>query len=85
MAQFDPKDGNVQGIYVARARNPTPYAVGIDADGYIWYNSHLMDVLGTPRSQDRKVIEYPFPHPELSMREFFLDAQGRMWYGTQSK
>jgi hypothetical protein len=28
------------------------------------------------------VIEYPFPHPELFMREFFRDSQGRMWYGT---
>ena len=29
-----------------------------------------------------KVIEYPFPHAELAIREFFRDSQGRMWYGT---
>jgi len=29
-----------------------------------------------------KVIEYPFPHSEAMMREFFLDAQGRIWFAT---
>jgi streptogramin lyase len=28
------------------------------------------------------VIEYPFPHSEAMMREFFLDAQGRIWFAT---
>jgi len=29
-----------------------------------------------------EVIEYPFPYSENSMREFHLDAEGRMWFGT---
>jgi streptogramin lyase len=29
-----------------------------------------------------KVTEYPFPHSEAMMREFFLDAQGRIWFAT---
>ena len=28
------------------------------------------------------MIEYPFPHSEIAMREFFRDAQGHMWYAT---
>jgi hypothetical protein len=28
------------------------------------------------------VVVYPFPHSEIVMREFFRDAQGRMWYGS---
>jgi hypothetical protein len=31
-----------------------------------------------------KVTEYPFPHAEITSREYFLDAQGRMWYATPS-
>jgi hypothetical protein len=27
-------------------------------------------------------VEYPVPHSEIAMREFFRDDQGRMWYGT---
>jgi len=41
-----------------------------------------MDLLGRFDPRTRKVIEYPFPHPEPAIREFFRDAQGRMWYGT---
>jgi hypothetical protein len=28
------------------------------------------------------VIEYPYLHAENMMKEFFLDSQGRMWYGS---
>jgi hypothetical protein len=31
-----------------------------------------------------KVTEYPFPHSEITSREYFLDALGRMWYATPS-
>jgi len=57
-------------------------ALGIDADGNIWYDSHRLDVMGRFDPKTGKVTEYPFPHSELSMREFFRDDQGRMWYGT---
>ena len=28
------------------------------------------------------VIEYPYVHAENMMKEFFLDKQGHMWYGS---
>jgi len=28
------------------------------------------------------VAEYPTPRPENSMRDFFLDDQGHMWFGS---
>jgi streptogramin lyase len=28
------------------------------------------------------VTEYPVPRAENSMRDFFLDDQGRMWFGS---
>jgi streptogramin lyase len=56
--------------------------MGFDADGYLWYDSHNMDLLGRFDPRTGSVTEYPFPHPEPAIREFFRDAQGRMWYGT---
>jgi streptogramin lyase len=41
-----------------------------------------MDELGRFDPKTGKVTEYPFPHYENCAREFFKDAQGRMWYGS---
>ena len=30
----------------------------------------------------RQVVEYPLPFSENTMREFFLDSQGRMWWAS---
>jgi virginiamycin B lyase len=61
---------------------PTPYALGIDRDRKVWYSSEYMDVVGRLDPDTGEVIEYPIPHAENSMRDFFLDAQGRMWFGS---
>ena len=62
--------------------DPTPYSMGFDADGYLWYDSYHMDLVGRFDTKTGDVIEYPFPHSEIAMREFFRGSQGRMWYGT---
>ena len=41
-----------------------------------------MDVIGRFDPKTGQVTEYPFPQSELSMREFFCDSEGRMWFGT---
>ena len=63
---------------------PSPYALGIDRNHMIWYASHEQDILGRLNPNTGEVTEYPFPHSEISMREFFMDSQGRMWYGSSS-
>jgi virginiamycin B lyase len=80
MGRFDPKNQTFK-EYALPGPDPTPYALGIDAEGYIWYDSHRQDTMGRFDPKTGKVTEYPVPHVELSMREFFRDAQGRMWYG----
>ena len=40
------------------------------------------DVIGCLDPKTGKILEYPTPYSENAMREFFLDAQGRMWFGT---
>src|ERR1035437_8838826 len=62
--------------------DPSPYAMGFDADGYLGYDSHNMDEIARFDPKTGNVVEYPFPHSEPAMREFFRDSQGRMWYGS---
>ena len=61
-----------------------PYALGIGADHSIWYSSYYLDVIGRLDPKTGKVVEYPFPHSENTIREFFPDSDGRMWYGSPS-
>jgi virginiamycin B lyase len=81
MVRFDTKTQAFKEIALP-GPDPSPYGMGIDANGYIWYNSHHQDTMGRIDPNTGTVTEYPFPHSELCAREFFLDAQGRMWYGT---
>jgi streptogramin lyase len=41
-----------------------------------------MDTIGRFDTKTGKVTEYPFPHAEVDMREFFRDSQGRIWYAS---
>ncbi len=41
-----------------------------------------MDVIGRLDPATGNVVEYPIPRAENTMREFFLDEQGRMWFGS---
>lgn len=81
IGRFDPKTEAFQEYSVPGA-SPTPYALGMDRDKYIWYSSYDMDVLGRLDTKTGNVTEYPFPYPENGIREFFMDAKGRMWFAT---
>jgi len=48
----------------------------------VWYASTDQDLIGRLDPNTGKVIEYPFPHSEAMMREFFIDAEGRIWFAT---
>jgi streptogramin lyase len=48
----------------------------------IWYPSHEQDTINRFHPKTGQVTEYPFPHSEVSIREFFLDSKGRMWFGS---
>ena len=42
-----------------------------------------MDVIGQLNPDTGEVVEYPFPYSENGMRDFFLDREGRIWWGSQ--
>lgn len=62
--------------------DPAPYAFKLDQKGNAWYAGVSTDTIGRLDPNNGKVTEFPFPHAELTSREFFLDAQGHMWFGS---
>jgi virginiamycin B lyase len=85
IGRFDPKTQTFKEYDLPGGALTFPYALGIGADHSIWYSSYYLDVIGRLDPKTGKVLEYPFPHSENTLREFFLDADGkRMWYGSPS-
>ena len=60
----------------------SPYALGIATDKSIWYSSESRDLIGRLDPDTGKVVEYPMPYADNGMRDFFLDKEGRIWYGS---
>lgn len=81
LAHFDPKTLQFK-EYDLPGPEATPYALGIAHDHTIWYSSEYMDYIGQLDPKTGKVTKYPTPQSENTMREFYPDTQGRMWFGT---
>ena len=79
IGSVNPATGTIK-EYPLPAQFGTPYGVGVDRYGFVWYNSSDSDVLGRLDPKTGKVILYPFPHSDNGVREILPDAQGRMWY-----
>jgi virginiamycin B lyase len=84
IGHFDPKTETFKEFDVPGGVDAFPYAIGIGADHGIWYSSYYLDVIGRLDPKTGKIVEYPFPHSENTIREFFPDSDGRMWYGSPS-
>ncbi len=84
IGRFDPKTQAFKEYDVPGGVDAFPYAIGIGADHSIWYSSYYLDVIGRLDPKTGKILEYPFPHSENTIREFFPDSEGRMWYGSPS-
>jgi len=80
IGRFDPKTETFK-EFPLPGPSASPYAITVDKRG-VWYASTDQDLIGRLDPNTGKVIEYPFPHSEAMMREFFIDAQGRIWFAT---
>ena len=58
-----------------------PHDVAVAKDGSVWYTDQHNSFIGHLDPATGKVVEYPYPHVD-SMRDFFLDEAGRMWFGS---
>jgi virginiamycin B lyase len=83
IARFDPKTETFKEYALPGAR-PTPYAMVIDKNtGHLWFSSMEMDTISELDPATGKVTLYPYLFPENGMRDFFQDADGRIWWGSQ--
>jgi len=57
MLRFDPKTQDMK-EFPLPGPQPTPYGLGIDAKGNIWYASYNMDELGCFDPKTGKTVEY---------------------------
>lgn len=81
IGRFDPKT-NTFTEYPLPGPGQTPYAVGVDRHGFVWYNSSDNDVIGRLDPKTGAVVEYPFPHSDNGVRELNVDSEGRIWYAS---
>jgi virginiamycin B lyase len=85
IGRFDPKTDTFK-EYTLPGPLANPYALGIDLNHQIWYGSRSRDVVGRLDPNTGHVTEYPMPYSfNGGMREFFLDSQGRIWFGLPSQ
>ena len=80
IGRFDPKTETFK-EFPLPGPSASPYALTVDKRG-VWYASTDQDLIGRLDPNTGKVTEYPFPHSEAMLREFFIDAQGRIWFAT---
>ena len=84
IGRFDPKTETFKEFPLPGGR-PSPYALEIDKNtGHLWISSLEMDTVTEMDPATGKLITYPFLFSENGMRDFFQDAEGRMWWGSQS-
>jgi virginiamycin B lyase len=84
IGRFDPKTETFK-EYALPGGRPSPYALEIDKNtGHLWISSLEMDTVTEMDPATGKITTYPFLFSENGMRDFFQDAEGRMWWGSQS-
>jgi virginiamycin B lyase len=84
IGRFDPKTETFK-EYTLPGGRPTPNALVIDKNtGHLWFSSMEMDTISELDPATGKITLYPFLFPENGMRDFFQDADGRIWWGSQA-
>ena len=81
IVRFDPKTETFKEFALPSPKTK-PYALAVATDRTIWYSSEWRDVMGKLDPETGKVTEYPMPYTDNGMRDFFLDKEGRIWFGT---
>jgi sugar lactone lactonase YvrE/cytochrome c5 len=81
IVRFDPSTETFKEFALPSPKTK-PYALAVAPDRSIWYSSEWRDVMGKLDPETGKVTEYPMPYTDNGMRDFFLDKDGRIWFGT---
>src|SRR5712671_7458769 len=84
LSRFDPETETYH-EYPLPGGRPTPYALMIDKKtNHVWFSSMEMDTISEMDPATGKITQYPFLFSENGMRDFFQDAEGRTWFGSQA-
>jgi virginiamycin B lyase len=85
LARFDPKTETFKEYKVPAGGPPSgpgPYPINFDKEGNVWYGAEYTDSIVRLNPKTGEVVDYPTPYAENYSKEFFMDAEGRNWYGT---
>ena len=80
ICRLDPKTLDFK-EYTPLGPNKSDYAIVADDNDKIWYSMSDLDELQRLDPETGKIMEYPFPYPEITMRRFWL-YQGHIWWAS---
>jgi len=69
-------------IYTPLGPIKDDYAIAIDKSGDVWWSMTYLDTVERLDPRTGKIVEYPFAYPEITMRKFWTDAKGRVWWSS---
>jgi len=78
VCRLDPNTKDFK-TYTPLGADKRDYAIAVDHSGDVWYSMTFLDELQRLDPKTGKMVEYPVPYPEITMRKFWPDAQGRIW------
>ncbi|HVB33091.1 MAG TPA: carboxypeptidase regulatory-like domain-containing protein [Patescibacteria group bacterium] len=58
------------------------YAITLDKSGNVWYSMTFLDEIQRLNPETGHMVQYPFPYPEITIRKFWRDAKGRIWWAS---
>jgi streptogramin lyase len=79
IGRFEPKTKTFKEISLPD-QDPSPYAIGIDRNDLVWFNSDRDDIVERLDLTSHEIIEYPFPYAEIGIREIRRDEKRRTWF-----
>ncbi|HVB32866.1 MAG TPA: carboxypeptidase regulatory-like domain-containing protein [Patescibacteria group bacterium] len=79
VCRFDPKTRAYK-EYVPLGPNKDDYAIDLDETGHVWYSMRNIDTIQRLNPKTGHIVEYPFPYDDITMRRFWRDEQGRIWW-----
>ncbi|HVB33088.1 MAG TPA: carboxypeptidase regulatory-like domain-containing protein [Patescibacteria group bacterium] len=60
------------------------YAIGVDGSGNVWYSLTFMDQIQRLDPKTGNMTQYPFPYGGITMRKFWTDSKGRVWWASNN-
>ncbi|HVB33090.1 MAG TPA: carboxypeptidase regulatory-like domain-containing protein [Patescibacteria group bacterium] len=60
------------------------YAIALDGSGNVWYSMTFADEVQRLDPKTGQMLQYPFPDAGITIRKFWTDAKGRIWWASNS-